>query len=215
MEVETTLLRYAVAYYGHIGNKLRPLSLNDYRSIGQFALNCFINLSAVYMMTFEDIFKYDFIIDSLKSGNKPFFSLLVRGFIKYGQLSLTTLTTVYFIAYGPRIVELLDSRCFRIPLYCSKLQAGLVALAVVLANGLLLLAMYSKHLLELISAPISFGSVVSILTLYFFASTMYFPCNLLLYQQYATRKVLTQMATVLEQGKTAKYCKCNKFLCLL
>lgn len=201
MEVETTLLRYAVNYYGHIGNKLHPLSIYNYQSILQFTLNCFINLIAIYMMTFVDIFKYDMIIDSLNSGEKPLFSFVVRSFIKYGQLMMTIFTTIYFVVYGSRIVQLLDSRCFRIPLYCSKSQAGLVAFAVLMINVVLLVTLYSKHLLYFILVPLSIQSVMSIVCLYIFASSMYFPCNLILYQQYATRKVLKQMVFVLETKK--------------
>ncbi len=187
--LRTPLLRYYTAIYGNLG-----LNLNtDWRPTCGHLLNhlfnVLLNSMVLYLMLCHDLFAFESMARSLR-GSKPLLSLLIRVFIGKLQLLTHFLATLYFLFYGPKVVALLDSPCFR-QVYASKSKARLLAVCLVVVNSVHFLIIYFRHLGIFLKEPKTALSIAKIGSLYVFAFLLYHPLIVMLYQQYAYKQYLS------------------------
>ena len=187
--IRTPLLRYYTAIYGNLGLNLntdwRPTCGHLLNHLFNFLLNSMV----LYLMLCHDLFAFESMARSLR-GSKPLLSLLIRVFIGKLQLLTHFLATLYFFFYGPKVVALLDSPCFR-QVYASKSRARFLAVCLVVVNSVHFVIIYFRHLSIFLKEPKTALSIAKIGSLYVFAFLLYHPLIVMLYQQYAYKQYLS------------------------
>ncbi len=124
--------------------------------------------------------------------SKPFFSLMLRIFIQYGNITLNVLHMVYFAFYGRRIFHLLDSPCFYGVLH-SVNEAKRIFLWGVLFNSAYFFLFNVGNLMQLFKEKFTLQTLITTICLYILAAMYNFVVYLRTYQQFATKRVLAKI----------------------
>lgn len=151
----------------------------------------------------QDVYKFDEATDLLKKTHKPLLAFFVGVLIKYTQNILTICSTAYYFFNGASMVKHLDSHCFR-EVYWSQKKSKYYFIMCLTAQILFLGPMCYNHLAKLIFYPISMSVILDVFSIITLAVNRYFPCFVLLYQQFATRKALSRILTHLEASNSQK-----------
>lgn len=191
MTLRTPLLQMLANVYGHIGYQLNPIELSHLTSILRFALNLSIDAYIIYVIIKQDSFVFELFI-SLVPTSKPLFTLVLNIFIQYGNIILNVLNIIYFGFFGKRIFLLLDSSCFYKIFYSAK-ESKCIFYQGVVYHSLLFVFLNASSILELLRKQFKVKIVVIMICLYILSALSSLVIYLLLYQQFATKRVLAKL----------------------
>ncbi len=137
---------------------------------------------------------------------KPLFSLLVKAFLQFGELSMIITSQVYSLVYGPEVIRLLgSSEVFdTVQAFQDRKTTLKVVATFLLVNQAVFLVSYSLQLGTQWAWPPTLDSATANLVLYSVGANNFFYFHLLLYLQYGTSVVLKNLRNeVLEEAKKA------------
>src|SRR5699024_767000 len=126
----------------------------------------------MYFMVEMDVYRVSNVISDLKA-QKPFFSFLLRVFIRYAQTSTAVINTIYFAFYGRSLISLLDCDSFR-EIYHSDRKAKRIIFCGLVLNSVNFVLLYHNYIGMFFLELKSFQSVVSMVVLYILATQSYF-----------------------------------------
>mgnify|MGYP007002767240 CR=1 FL=1 len=125
---------------------------------------------------------------------KPLFSLLVKAFLQFGELSMIITSQVYSLIYGPEVIRLLGSSVFdRVQLYQNRGATVKIVATFLLVNQAAFLFCYSLQLGTQWAWPPTLDSATANLVLYSVGANNFFYFHLLLYLEYGTSVVFRSL----------------------
>ena len=125
---------------------------------------------------------------------KPLFSLLVKAFLQFGELSMIITSQVYSLVYGPEVIRLLGSSVFdRVQLFQNRTATVKIVATFLLVNQAAFLFCYSLQLGTQWAWPPTLDSATANLVLYSVGANNFFYFHLLLYLQYGTAVVFRSL----------------------
>src|SRR5699024_4944053 len=136
----------------------------------------------------EYIERFDILIELIKH-SKPLFSLVVRVLVKYSVVVAAVLDMVHYCLFGRQIMSLLDSKCFH-QVYHSRRTAWYLFAVACVPNTIHFGALVLEQIPLYLQKPITVYSTISIAFLYIQCTNFNFIVYLLLYHQYAIKKLL-------------------------
>lgn len=179
----------------YLGTQLHPISLDNRENVASLLVNLSVNFSVLYCLR-HDAFHFKYLMSLLES-KKPLFSFAVKNFVIYGQLMLTFFNGLFYLLRGPQITQLLNGVFFS-QVYQSRRQAACAIVILILSDTFQILVHFPFQISEFVEKPKTLFSTFSMVTLIIHSINGHLVCNLLFYQQYATRKILGKMVKTLE-----------------
>ncbi len=141
---------------------------------------------------------------------KPLFSLLVKAFLQFGELSMIITSQVYSLVYGPEVIRLLgSSEVFdTVQAFQDRKTTLKVVATFLLVNQAVFLVSYSLQLGTQWAWPPTLDSATANLVLYSVGANNFFYFHLLLYLEYGTSVVFRSLKndTLLKHQKGGNSC---------
>src|SRR5699024_945996 len=136
--------------------------LNRHFGLVHFLLNNCLNLLTLYYLVYADVLYLRPLIRIVASV-KPFFSVIVRTFMQFGELSLILTSLVHSLLYGAEVVQTLASPVFdSVWLYRSRAATGAIVAAFLLLNQFIMMITFSLQLSVWWAWPPTLNSILSI-----------------------------------------------------
>lgn len=167
--------------------RLFPLSR---QSVVYFTLNMTVNCLTLYYLLYKDVLLLQQLV-SLVRDTKPLFSVFLRAFVEYSELSLLVTSQLYLLHLGPNLIDLLNSPAFdSVKLYTSKAATVKIAALFIICVTITYLLSFSLQVSVQWARPLTLDTALALLVLYLICVNTYFYLHLLLYLQYGTGVVL-------------------------
>lgn len=202
-KLQTPLLRWLSAFYGHLGVQLSPISMKSISSLLTFTLNLAIIGLMHYALFTLDCFNLQAV--SMKvSRDKPFFRLLVDFIFTYGFPLFSFTKMLYYMVVGRRMVRLLDSLLFWRTLQQQQKMLYrrtelLIYFAVISLNCANFVLSYTEAIVAFIYSPTKdVVEVVKLLTNFLCSMLSFLELQILHYYQWVTRNCLRSVERTLD-----------------